>query len=151
VIDFEKVAIAPQFLTYRARMERIISQETYSIGCHVHGDPALGIFLYNVVKYALLRYREGLFEQYNFSLGTINASDMYENDAFGADNVYSRFINLSGQVEEYWVKTPFRKWEAVDFAGDPSSEIPEYGIKIISNKKAGTEEDVWVTIKDEEE
>lgn len=150
-LNFDKIAIAPQYLTYKARMERIVSQEQYSIGCHAHGDPAQLNFLFALVKYALLRYREGLFENYNFDLGTISSTDMIENDAFGADNVYSRFITLSGQVEEYWVKTPFRKWEVIDFI-DNSTTPPVSGIKIISNKTDGdTEEDLWTTTEDEEQ
>jgi hypothetical protein len=103
-----------------------------------------------LVKYALLRYRESLFEQFNFQLGTITASDTIENDAFGADDVYSRFITLSGQVEEYWVKTPFRKWEAIDFI-DRQNDLVVSGIKILSNKTDGEEEDVWTTVQDNEE
>jgi hypothetical protein len=149
-LNFEKIAIAPQFLTYRAQMERIISQETYNIGCHVHGDPAQLVFLFSMVKYALLRYREGLFERFRFDLGTISSTDIMENEAFGADNVYSRFITLSGQVEEYWVKSPFRKWEAIDFIdrGDAGG-VPVSGIKILSNLTDGDQKnDVWTTIKD---
>jgi hypothetical protein len=146
-LDWEKVAVVPQYLTYKARMERIITKEQYSIGCHAHGDPALTLFLYNLVKYAILRYREGLFEHYNFQLSSISATDTVENDAFQADNVYSRFITLSGQVEEYWVKTPFRKWEAIDFI-DKESGLS--GIKMLSNKDAGTPHDLWVTIEDDE-
>jgi len=149
-IDFEKIAIIPRYLTYRARMERIVSQESYSIGCHAHGDPALTLFLYNVVKYALLRYREGLFEHFNFQLGSITATDTVKNDSFEADNVYSRFINLTGQVEEYWVKSPFRKWETIEFS-EENQGLKVSGIKIISNESAGEPEDVWRTVKCEEE
>jgi uncharacterized protein YaaQ len=151
-IGFTKVAIAPQFRTYRARMERIITQETYNIGCHVHGDQAQLSFLFNLVKYALLRYREGLFERFNFDLSTLSFSDSLENSAFGADNVYSRFITISGQVEEYWVKSPFRKWEVVDFIDKDETGGEAPGIKIISNKDDGDlENDVWTTIDDTEE
>jgi hypothetical protein len=37
-------AIAPKYQFYRARSERIISQETYNIGCHAHGDPSTLLF-----------------------------------------------------------------------------------------------------------
>jgi len=150
-INFDQIAVVPQYLTYRARMEKIISQETYNIGCHVSGDPAQMIFLFSLVKYALLRYREGLFEQYRFDLGTISSSDMIKNDAFEADNIYSRFVQLSGQVEEYWVKTPFRKFETVDMA-DTKDGLRGSGIKIIGNLTAGNPaEDVWTTIEDDED
>jgi len=153
-INFDQIAVIPQYLTYRARMERIISQETYNIGCHVHGDPAQMVFLFSLVKYALLRYREGLFEQFRFDLGTISSSDMIKNDAFEADNVYSRFVVLSGQVEEYWVKSPFRKWESVDvadFIGSGDATLRVSGIKIISNITDGDQEDdVWTTVESED-
>ncbi len=153
-INFDQIAVVPQYLTYRARMEKIISQETYNIGCHVHGDPAQMVFLFSLVKYALLRYREGLFEQFRFDLGTISSSDMIKNEAFEADNVYSRFVVLSGQVEEYWVKSPFRKWESVDvadFIGSGDTTLRVSGIKIISNLTDGDlENDVWTTIDSED-
>jgi len=152
-LNFDKIAIAPQYLTYRARMERIISQETYNIGCHVHGDPAQLLFLYFLVKYALLRYREGLFERFSFDLGTISSTDIVENSAFGADDVFSRFITLTGQVEEYWVKSPFRKWEVIDFVDkNVESGTKVSGIKIISNKTDGDQEnDLWTTIEEDNE
>jgi len=150
-ITFNKIAIIPQFLTYRVRMEKITSQETYNIGCHVHGDPAQLDFLFKLVKYALLRYREGLFERFGFDLGTITCSDMIDNNAFDIDNVFSKFITLSGQVDEYWVKSPARKWETIDFV-DNSGDIPVSGIKILSNETDGNlEEDVWTTIKEDSE
>lgn len=148
-IDFEKVAVAPQYLTYRARMERIISQESYSIGCHTSGDPSLTVHLYNLVKYALLRYREGLFEHFNFQLGSISATDTVNNEAFGADRIYSRFITLSGQVEEYWVKTPFRKWESVDFI-ETIDSVKVSGIKILSNLDSQEDHALWNTVEDDE-
>ena len=145
----DRYAIAPRYQFYRARAERIISQETYNIGCHAHGDPSTLLFLYAIVKYSLLRYREGLLEYNNFQLSTISSSEMVENQSFGADNVFSRYITLTGQVEESWLKTPFRVIEAVDIKEDDGSS----GIKICANEVTivGSEEsenDLWTTIKE---
>lgn len=76
---------------------------------------------------------------------------MIKNDAFGQDNIYSRFIILSGQVEEDWLKTPFRVWEAVDFVEKGEAMDPGVGIKIMSNENTidGSDEDdndLWETI-----
>lgn len=151
-LNVSKLAIVPKYQAYRARRERIISQETYNIGCHAHGDPSTLIFLFAVAKYALLRYREGLFEFNNFQLGTIQCTDMVKNDAFGQDNVYSRFITLSGQVEEDWLKTPFRVWEAIDIIERNEGMDPGIGIKVCANENTveGSDEaenDLWTTIK----
>ena len=67
-----QIAIIPQYQLYRARRERAISQETYNIGCHCHGDPSTLIFLFAVVKYALFRYREALLEHENFQFDPID-------------------------------------------------------------------------------
>jgi len=154
-LDVNELAIIPQYQLYRARRERITSQEQYNIGCHAHGDPSTLLFLFYLVKYALLRYREGLFEYNNFQLGTLHCTDMIRNEAFQADNVYSRFIILSGQCEEDWVKSPFRVWEAIEFI-EKGEAMDDVGIKICSNEDTieGTEEaenDLWVTIDTDEE
>jgi hypothetical protein len=146
-----KLVIIPQYPTYRARRERATSQEQYNIGCHAHGDPSLLIFLFSVVKYSLFRYREGLLEYNNFQLSNLSCTDMMRNEMMQEENIYSRWITLSGQVEESWVKTPKRFIEAIDL-NDPDRDegvVFKSGIKILSNKNTQTEEDdeVWVTIE----
>jgi hypothetical protein len=148
-LDGDKFGIAPKYQLYRARRERIISQETYNIGCHVHGDPSTLLFLFGFVKYCLLRYREGLLEANNFQLSNLSCTDLIKNSAFQAENVYSRFITLSGQTEESWIKTPYRIIEAVGIQeGDAT------GITILSNKDTDSdsdesENDLWDTMDDE--
>jgi len=155
-LDVSRLAIVPKYQVFRARRERIVSQTSYTIGCHVEGDPSSLIFLFNLVKYGLLRYREGLFEFSQFDLSTIKCTDMVKNDAFGKENVYSRFIVLSGQVVEDWIKSPFRIIEAADIKSPSEDEInlTDVGIKVISNKNTTeeseeAENDLWVTIDDE--
>ena len=153
-LDVNELAIVPQYPFYRARRERITSQLQVNIGCHAHGDPSTLLFLFYVVKYALLRYREGLLEYNNFQLSNLHCTDMIKNDAFQSDNVFSRFIVLSGQVEEDWLKSPFRVIEATDFI-DKGEGMDSTGIKICSNENTveGSEEeenDLWVTIEEEE-
>lgn len=148
-----QLAIIPQYHAYRARRERAISQEQYTIGCHTHGDPSTLIFLFDLVKYSLYRYREGLLEHNNFQLSNLTCTDMIKNDQMAEENVYSRWITISGQVEESWLKTPMRFIEAIDL-NDPDrdeSVVFESGIKILSKEAPENiqeEEDVWVTINE---
>lgn len=147
-----KLGIVPQYAVYRARREGIRSQESYNIGLHVHGDPSTLIFLYGTVKYALWRYKEGLLEANNFQLSRLSSSDFIKNEAFMKENVYSRWITISGQIEESWVKTPFRVFEALDYKGSASSSGLTQGIRIISNSEPKQEEDdLWIAIKEDEE
>jgi hypothetical protein len=125
------MAVIPQYQVYRARRERTSSQETYNIGCHVQGDTSTLMFLYAVVKYSLYRYKESLIEANNFQLSKLTSTDLVKNEGFSAENVYSRWITLSGQVEESWVKTPYRVIEAVGFT-DNTADLKQ-GIKICTN------------------
>lgn len=149
-----KLGIVPQYQIYRARRERAGSQETYNIGCHVEGDPSTLIFLYSIVKYALFRYREGLLEANGFQLSTLTSTDLVKSD-LSAENVYSRWITLSGQIEESWIKSPYRIIETMDFT-DPANPTSEeeltQGIRILSNSEPVDQEDnVWIAIEDKEE
>ena len=158
-----KVGVVPEYQVYRARRERATSQETYNIGCHAHGDSSTLIFLHSVVKYALYRYREALLEHENFQNSTQKSSDMLKNGSFTTENVYSRFITLSGQVEETWLKSPKRIIEGVGISGDASNtredgteyvseEVAEIGIKILSQdapESIDLDCETWVTIDEE--
>ena len=144
-----KVAVVPEYQIYRARRERAISQETYNIGCHTHGDPSTAIFLFSVVKYSLYRYRESLLEHENFQLTTLQASEMIQNSAFDTENIYSRFITMTGQCEESWMKTPYRIIEATELS--TQDDMP--AIKILSQKAPDSiipTEKVWITVDDKE-
>ena len=82
---------------------------------------------------------------------------MVENNNFGQDNVYSRYITLTGQVEETWLKTPFRVIEAVSSnTENTSTEFTNQdgGIKIYSNEvtiedSEESQNNLWVTIDEE--
>jgi hypothetical protein len=147
------LCIIPRYHLYKARRERATSQETYNIGCHVHGDPSTLIFLYGVVKYGLYRYREGLLEYNNFQLSNLTSTEMIRNDQMGEENIFSRWITISGQVEESWIKTPKRYIEAIDLNDPcrPEGVVLAEGIKILSKDAPldiEEEDGTWVTIQD---
>lgn len=149
------IGVLPQYRIFRARREIATFQERVTLGCHVHGDPNALLWLYSFMMYGLLRYREGVLESRNFQLSNIETSDMIRNDAFQSigENVYSRYITITGQVENTWVKAPKRIIESViisDFQGDSS------GLVII-NEDGGqvpeiidTENEIWSAKNDPE-
>lgn len=154
-LTFSKCGVIPKFQTYRVRREHTFFQESYSIGCHVHGDPNSLIWLHSIVLYCILRYRESLLEGQCFTQSSVSSSDLVENGAFSGpsgDNVFSRYITLTGQVENTWLKTPKRVLEAVELAEHENEGIRS-GIKILSNldspDELDTEDDLWTTIKDD--
>jgi hypothetical protein len=118
-----EVGILPQYRIYRARREIATFQERVTIGCHVHGDPHALLWLYSIMMYGLLRYREGALESRNFQLSNIETSDMVRNQNWQeiGENVYSRFITITGQVENTWVKAPKRIIESINVADNDGS------------------------------
>lgn len=153
VINFDVIAVIPEYRIYKARREIATFQENISIGCHVHGDPNALLWLYSIMMYGLLRYREGLIESRNFQISNLTTTDMIRNDAFQSfgENVYSRFITLTGQVENTWIKAPKRVIETINIIDGIDAGL------IMINKDGGqvpdivdSEEEIWVSKTDPE-
>lgn len=156
-ITAAQLAIVPQYQFYEARIEHTFFQETYSIGCHAHGDPQVLLWLHSITLYSILRYRESLLEAQGFTQCNLSSSDMAANGAYsgeGGEQVYSRYITLTGQVENSWIKSPKRILEVVALK-DKNSNGYTGGIKIISNLDTPDIIDestqLWTTIEDNSE
>lgn len=157
VITFTQIGIIPQYMIFRARREVATFQESISIGCHAHGDPNALLWLYSIVMYGLLRYREGVFETRNFQISSLQTTEMVRNDAFQeiGENVYSRFINISGQVENTWIKAPKSIIEAINLA-DNTTGVYTAGLVIVGADGAEVPEvvdatqEIWVAETDPE-
>lgn len=152
-IDATRLAVVPKFQIYKVRREHSFFAETYTIGCHVHGDVAPLLWLHAIVSYTLLRYRESLLEGRCFAQSKISSSDLVPNQEMsvaGGENVYSRYITLTGQVENSWLKSPKRVIESIVFASEPDKDNGfKGGIKIISQQAPeflDTEDEPWTTI-----
>jgi hypothetical protein len=152
-LDSSKLAVVPKYQFYRVRREHTFFAETYTIGCHVHGDVAPLLWLHAIVSYTLLRYRESLLEGRSFTQSKISSSDLIPNQDLsvaGGENVYSRYITLTGQVENSWLKSPKRVIESTILYSEPKKEDGfSGGIKIISQDAPDfldNEDEPWTTI-----
>jgi hypothetical protein len=151
----KKLGIVPRYPYWKARVEGATFQESWHIGVHCHGDPAFLIYLHAITLYTLLRYREGLLEHEGFDLSNLSSTDVIKSTSHESigENSYTRFIILTGQVSQTWVKQPQRTIEGVDLIDTEDEGAPE-GIKIISKKRLkGVDEQngLWTTIDSEEE
>lgn len=127
--------IVPGKPYYEAREEHAFFDETYNIGCHAHGDPQNLIFLWSIVKYSILRYRESLLEANGFAESTISSAGPDFDQAFtteGGEKAWARFMTLNGQIENSWIKSPRRFIEAVALKKKSGNGYIG-GISIISN------------------
>jgi len=152
-IAAQKIGIIPQYRHYRARREAARFRETYNIGCHVHGDPNQLIWLWSIVLYGLLRYRESMFNGRCFKLSSLKSSDILRDEAFqeAGENVYKRYIILSGLVEQSWLKSPKR---VIEIANLGNVEKAEPGVNILVNTETPRDavdperDDTWLTTKE---
>lgn len=153
-ITAASLGILPKNRLYAARVEHTFFQETYNVGCHAHGDPQTMLWLWSIVKYSILRYRESLLEANGFAQSSITSGPPDKEGAWttpGGEKAWSRYISLNGQVENSWVKSPRRFIEAVNLQESATSF--KGGIKILSNSEPDDEEteksESWYPIKDE--
>jgi hypothetical protein len=150
-LEISKLGVLPQYREWKARREAIRINEEWTIGLHNHGEPGPLIHFHSIILYGLLRYRETLLEARGFRLSTLRSSDFVsrQNIEEGADNIYSRYITISGLLEHSFLKSPKRVIESI-VAKNPEN-LQESGIQICSNLK--TKDDVdktqesWVTVE----
>lgn len=136
--------IIPQYQYYEAKIGHTFMQEPYKITCNAMDQQTL-LWLHSIAVYSLLRYRQVLLEKDGYAESMISSSKIYANADYSdaGQVIWSRDINITGQVENRWIMQPHRILEDTLF--------PPGGVKIISNI-TDTFEDLntvnWSTLKD---
>ena len=141
------MAVVPQFFFYRSTRSLTYFRERYQIGCHVHGEPYLLLYLHAAVVFILMRNKEDLLERRGFELSTLSSTDIVPSEYFEdtTENAYSRYITLEGDVEMSWPLTPKRLIEAAvlrdnsEAAKDKTDEeiLCSSGLRIIDGSEDG--------------
>lgn len=155
IIKSSQFGIVPQFQYYTARVGHIFTQDTYNIGCHGNGDPQTTLWLWSIALYGILRYKETLFEALGFTESYVQNNNPDLNEAFstpGGEEVWSRYITITGQVEQTFLKSPRRLLESIVLRENLPDGF-EGGIKIMSNLDSPAildpEEETWLTVDDD--
>lgn len=104
VADFHNATIKPSKPSYVAALEGAKFKETYTIGCHAINEPVHLTYLHSIVVFILLRYRQALLECRGFERSYISSSDFHKNEHFDMEQVFSRYIAISGYVYQSWPK-----------------------------------------------
>jgi hypothetical protein len=103
----------------RVQLHSLNFKETYQIGSHVQGDGSYLFFLDSIVLYVLLRYKEELLEGRGFERTVISRTKPLRDILAlptGTQSTWSRFINLTGYVKNYWAARPSEKVTSAKFA-----------------------------------
>lgn len=154
-IDASQLAVVPHYQYYQAKIEHSFFEENYIIRANAHGDVQNVMFLWSIVKYSILRYRESLLEANGFEQSSVNSGGPDLNEAWstaGGEKAYTRVLTIKGQIENSWIKSPRRIIESVSMTPKKTCKGIEGGIKIISNLDTlgfiNQSEEVWTTIDD---
>lgn len=103
--DFTNTIVAPSDNLYIASIESCHFKETYRIDLYVSGNATLLIYLHSIVQFALLKYKQELFEARGFERMVVNAQGIrgFPTEG-GPEFIYDRPIMLTGYVQHYWPK-----------------------------------------------
>lgn len=123
--------IIPEFQYYNAQIGHAFFQEPYKIVCNAMDQQTL-LWLHSIAVYSMLRYRQALLEKDGYAESVISSSPMYPNPDYSdaGQVIWSRDINLTGQVENRWYMQPHRFIESISLGNDDGFTG---GVKIISN------------------
>lgn len=130
-IETTLYGIIPQYRYYETKIGHTFMQEPYKITCNAMDQQTL-LWLHSIVSYSMLRYRQVLLEKDGYAESLISSGRMYPNPDYSDSGqvIWSRDINLTGQVENRWIMQPHRIIEDVVIG---QGEGFTGGVRIISN------------------
>jgi len=111
--DFTDAYVSPMFPLWNLHKELTFLSESYSIGVHTNGQAATTIWLWQVVFYSLLRYKEAYLDDRGFELSNLSSSALERDSQFQGENIFSKYIEIQGVVQCDWVKFIAPKLEKV--------------------------------------
>lgn len=162
-LDATQLSVVPQYRFFTSRFGRSFFQENWNITIATN-DPQTLLWLWSIVTYGLLRYRE--FMEHNGFLETyFNSTDIFnpEFSNAGAEEIYCRQITMFGKVYNNFIRGLHRNIESVLLRDtDPAAvslENPDGyvgGIRIVSNENTPPLQEndtTWYTtnLEDEED
>lgn len=112
--DFRGSIIKGTTDRYVTTIESVVFRESYQIGIHVQNEPMNLLVLHSILLFALQKYKQELLEARGFERSTLASTDFRRNMEFDMEFVYSRFINITGYVRQYWPKATKEMIDAVD-------------------------------------
>lgn len=132
--DFGSMAVRPPRPSHLMQVESVIYRESYQVGVHVSGEPVYLTWLHSIVSFALHRYKAALLEARGLERTVFSSSDFDRNEINEGENIFSRFISLTGFVRQSWPKAVNPRIGSV--IGEVSGES---GIKAIRNTSDASE------------
>lgn len=102
--DFNGAYIARAYSLWNQQREQTFMRQSYSVVCMAESDPVYCNWLHMIVTYILLRGKEVFLEGRGYELSTFSTGPLTLAPRYEPQNVYFKQVNLSGQVENSWIK-----------------------------------------------
>ena len=124
VISAQKAVVTLESLEFR---------ETLEIGCHAHSEPIYLTYLWSILIFVLLRYKEELIEGRGLERTTISSSGVVLNTSFPIQQpVFTRMTTVTGFVRQYWPKFVRNPIEGMTMGPGPGQTEPP-AIRVIDS------------------
>lgn len=104
IADFSKALLKGQPPVFVTDIESVRYRETYQIGVHVSSEPVYLSWLHAVVVFILFRYKQEFLEARGLAQTVFGSTDFERNEINEGENVFSRYVNLTGYVRQSWPK-----------------------------------------------
>ena len=123
--------IIPEYQFYETKIGHTFMEEPCKITCNAMDQQTL-LWLHSITVYSMLRYRQVLLEKDGYAQSLISSGPMYANPEYSDPGqvIWSRDINITGQVENRWYAEPHRIIENIAL-GQGAGYTG--GVRIISN------------------
>lgn len=105
-VDFRNAQIVPRFDTKHVHLESLMFRETYTMGVHASGHQRYALYLHSILVFIMLRWKEVYLERRGFERSTLASGPLSENENFagGPEVVFSRTVQTTGYIRQYWPK-----------------------------------------------
>jgi len=155
--DFTNAIIRGATKRFVTTVESVDFKESYQIGIHVMSEPLHLLVLHSILKFCLLKFKQDLLESRGFERSVLASTDFRRNMEFDMEEVFSRFINITGYVRQYWPKDTKPMIDVVNsaFVIDPHalvvSEVGngEEAPPVNEEGKPPGPDDLWTVIPNE--
>jgi len=144
--DFTRAYIKSASPTVVTSVESVVHREVYRIGCHVQSESIYLSYLWSIVLFVLNRGKQKLLEARGFERQQTSSSQFQLNPGLSTNGevVYSRYIDLSGYVRQYWPKDSYEKGRSLSFNTLIVGGNQTVGPAVDENGKTINEDALWL-------
>ncbi len=139
IADLHNMTIRGAAVGRKVSLESAAFRETFRIGCHTKGEIVHLRYLYSLVLFCLLRGRQALLEARGLERTSLSGGPEQRNESVeGSENVWSRFIMMTGSVRQIWPKG--RGGQIWNLGG-------QFNVSAVGTEAGGfvgSEEDAWL-------